>query len=109
MYTTAISSEDWHPADVKAALEKKGWSLRRLSFAHGYSANAAVLALRRPYPKMERIIAEAIGLLPSDIWPSRYQLGCSRKKSRRISRTQHIKNDTVAARSNGNLKEVVLP
>ena len=63
---------DWHPADVKAALEKRGWSLRRLCFANNYSASSLALALRLPWPRAEAIIAAALGLTPQEIWPSRY-------------------------------------
>lgn len=64
---------DWHPADVVAALRKAGWSLRRLSQQHGYQATVLSSALRRPWPKAERLIASAIGVSPDQIWPSRYQ------------------------------------
>jgi Ner family transcriptional regulator len=47
-------------------------SLRQLSFAHGYGRNTLRDALDRPYPKAERIIARALGTLPSLIWPVRY-------------------------------------
>ncbi|WP_375591750.1 transcriptional regulator [Chitiniphilus eburneus] len=68
---TAIT--DWHPADVVCALRKRGWSLRQLSLHHGYSHGATLkTALRRRYPKAERLIADALGLAPSEIWPSRY-------------------------------------
>lgn len=63
---------DWHPADVQAALKKRGWSFRKLSIAHGYDAGSLNVALRRPWPRAERIIARTIGVEPWDIWPSRY-------------------------------------
>ncbi|MFP4560572.1 MAG: transcriptional regulator [Thiohalorhabdus sp.] len=63
---------DWDPADIVAALHKAGWSLRRLSFAHGYRSDALKHALRRPYPRAERIIAEALGREPRELWPSRH-------------------------------------
>ena len=67
------AKHDWHRADIKAALEKAGWSLRGLSVHHGYKAAQTLqIALHRPWPKGERLIAEAIGLTPEDIWPSRY-------------------------------------
>ncbi len=66
--------EDWHPADIKATLEKAGWTLSRLSRSHGYHRSAASHVLRHPWPKLERVIAEAIGLQPQDLWPSRYTL-----------------------------------
>ena len=41
--------QDWHPADVKCALEKAGWSLRRLSRHHGYSDHFLSLVFQLPY------------------------------------------------------------
>ncbi len=65
--------QDWHKADVKAALEKAGWSLRQLSFHHGYKHSATLKRVfQQPWPKGERLVAEAIGHSPQDIWPSRY-------------------------------------
>jgi len=67
------SPEDWHPAEVVAALRMKGYSLRALATLNGYgNANSLTSALRRPYPLAEGIIAEAIGVEPTRIWPSRY-------------------------------------
>jgi Ner family transcriptional regulator len=63
---------DWHPADVLAALKKRGHSLAGLSVAHGYHPTAAGKALKRPWPAMEAIIATALGLTPAHIWPTRY-------------------------------------
>lgn len=68
------SSRDWHKADIKAALEKAGWSLSRLSIYHGYNRSVLKSALIKPYPKAERRIAEAIGVSPEIIWPSRYDM-----------------------------------
>ena len=65
-------NKDWHPADIKAALEKRGWSLAELSLRHSYSRTLAAKALHYPYPNMERIIGKALGVHPKSIWPSRY-------------------------------------
>jgi Ner family transcriptional regulator len=64
---------DWHPADVLAALKKRGKSLAGLSVANGYHPTAAGKALKRRWPALEAIIAEALGLRPAQIWPSRYE------------------------------------
>lgn len=66
------TSPDWHPADVLAALKKRGQSLAGLSVANGYHPTAAGKALKRPWPAMEAIIAAALSLTPAAIWPSRY-------------------------------------
>jgi Ner family transcriptional regulator len=63
---------DWHPADVLAALKKRGKTLSGLSRAHGYHATAAGKALKRPWPALEALIAAELGLQPENIWPSRY-------------------------------------
>jgi Ner family transcriptional regulator len=65
-------SEDWHPADVLAALKKRGYSLAGLSVANGYHPTAAGKALKQPWPAVERILADALGIAPHAIWPSRY-------------------------------------
>ena len=65
---------DWHPADIVAAVWKSGTSLQRLARLQNppYCNTALTLALRKPWPKAERIIAEALGKKPHQIWPSRY-------------------------------------
>jgi Ner family transcriptional regulator len=72
---------DWHPADVLAALKKRGHSLAGLSAANGYHATAAGKALKRSWPALEALIAEAIGVPPQHIWPSRYASAPSRRTS----------------------------
>jgi Ner family transcriptional regulator len=66
---------DWHPADIQAALKKRGLSLSGLSVANGYHATAAGKALKQAWPALEALIAEAIELRPEQIWPSRYHCG----------------------------------
>lgn len=80
--------EDWHRADIKAALEKAGWSLRQLSIHHGLTPKTFQHAMWRPYPKGERAIAEAIGVPPQVIWPSRY--GPDGQPNRRRGRKPRI-------------------
>jgi Ner family transcriptional regulator len=63
---------DWHPADILAALKKRGQSLAGLSVANGYHPTAAGKALKQPWPAMERLLAAALGVPPQTIWPSRY-------------------------------------
>lgn len=69
-------SDDWHTADIKGALEKRGLSLAEVSRRAGYHPTAAGRALRTSWPELERVIASALGVAPQEIWPSRYdQLG----------------------------------
>lgn len=72
MQPPSPSTSDWHPADVLAALKKRGLTLAGLSVANGYHPTAAGKALKRPWPTMEAIIAKELELPPQAIWPSRY-------------------------------------
>lgn len=67
------SREDWHPADIKAALNKAGWTLAAIAKKYGLCNSTALShAFRVSSPAAERRIAEAIGVAPSVIWPSRW-------------------------------------
>jgi len=63
---------DWHSADIIAALRKKGTSLAAVSRNAGLSSSTLANALSRPWPKGELLIAQAINIHPAEIWPSRY-------------------------------------
>lgn len=67
-----IKPEDWHKADIIAALHKRGTSIARLSREAGLASSTLANALARPWPKGEWMIANAIGIHPSAIWPTRY-------------------------------------
>lgn len=75
-------SADWHPADVKAALEKSGTSLRKLAREYGYAHIARVL--QSPWFAAEQIVAKALNKQPEQIWPSRYQ--SSRERGQGMTR-----------------------
>lgn len=77
-----LQQQDWHRADIKAALEKAGWTLRRLAIARGYAPGVLRNPLDRPWPAGERVIAEAIGKTPQAIWPSRYHADGTSKSGR---------------------------
>ena len=63
---------DWHSADIIAALKKQGTSLSAVSRNSGLASSTLANALTRRWPKGERLIAEALGIAPEQIWPSRH-------------------------------------
>ncbi|AIU87245.1 MULTISPECIES: helix-turn-helix domain-containing protein [Pectobacterium] len=67
-----LRKQDWHPADIIAALRKKNTTLAAVSRAAGLSSSTLANALSRPWPKGEWLIADALNIHPSEIWPSRY-------------------------------------
>jgi len=83
---------DWHPADVKAALAKKGYSLARLARENGYAETSPSSALRRPWAAMEKIMANTIGLSPQEIWPTRYTQNGTPYSTVRLARVRRGRN-----------------
>lgn len=65
-------SQDWHRADIKSALEKRGITLRELSRSAGLSPDSLRNVFTRSWPRAELIIAQALETTPDVIWPSRY-------------------------------------
>ncbi|MGY0157159.1 helix-turn-helix domain-containing protein [Edwardsiella tarda] len=64
--------EDWHPAEIIAALHKRKLTLTQVSRNAGLSSSTLANALTRAWPKGEWLIADALEIHPSKIWPSRY-------------------------------------
>lgn len=85
---------DWHSADIIAALHKRGTTLAALSRLSGLSSSTLANAFSRPWPKGEWLIANAINIHPSEIWPSRYYDQITGKlkarKPREAIRREHI-------------------
>lgn len=58
---------------IVAELKMRKLSLSGLGLSHNLSRHTLKNALDKPCPKYEKIIAEALGMKPSEIWPSRYE------------------------------------
>ncbi len=64
--------QDWHNWDIKAALGKKGFTLADVARLEDLQPRTANEVLRKPYPRIERRIADILNMQPHEIWPSRY-------------------------------------
>lgn len=80
----------WHKADIKAALEKAGWNYSSLSRANGLKETTISNALTKPWAKGEIIIANAIGVHPSVIWPDRWLSESGKIIDRRMRKNMSI-------------------
>lgn len=63
---------NWHKADILAELKKKGWTLRSLAAEGNVSYSTLKTVFDKSYPKMERLVANAIGISPEIIWAERF-------------------------------------
>jgi len=68
---------------IKYRLELLGYNFADLAREQSLSRTCVLSALYKPYPKMERLIAEKLGLQPEQLWPERYFLVLERSKRRR--------------------------
>lgn len=82
---TIPQKPDERRAWIKYQLELRGQTMGGLARKHGLFRTTVVSALHKPYPRMERIIANVLGLKPEDIWPERYS---EKHRSRRRKRRQ---------------------
>lgn len=84
-------NQDMHSRMIVAHVKiKTGKSLRELSISKGYGPTTLQLALQKPYPAAEEIIAAAIQLTPQKIWPSRFNANGSRKDKRKKVRSEIV-------------------
>lgn len=68
----AKDQNDWPPEKVRAEIILRGLTMVGISKAAGLNPAAASSALRRPFRQAEKAIADAMGMEPFEIWPSRY-------------------------------------
>jgi Ner family transcriptional regulator len=67
-----VKRADWHPADIKAGLAKKGFTFARIARENGFALTSPNRVLHKNWSQMELIVAGIIGVQPAAIWPSRY-------------------------------------
>jgi Ner family transcriptional regulator len=89
-----------HREDIKAALRKKHGALRHLAKSWGMSQCAITDTLRDPSAstRVERLIAEALGMRVQDIWPDRWDAAGTQLP--RASRPKPNRPDPAASSQN---------
>jgi len=93
MKKQTVKRKDWHPADIKAALAKKGYTFARIAREYGYGERSPNTVLWKSWSPMEKIVAEIIGTHPKFIWPSRYDSkGNSLRTRIRVARERAVGN-----------------
>ncbi|MFQ5535761.1 MAG: transcriptional regulator [Sphingomonadales bacterium] len=84
--------KDLHREDIKAALRKSGTNITRLSRENGYADDSLRKALVIRWPATERIIAAALGKMPLEVWPSRYDANGNPKPQSKFTTQRHGSN-----------------
>lgn len=74
----------WHSEDIKAAIRKRGQSLKSLALANGLCESACRASLLRPQPASDRVISKFLGVPLHRLWPDRYLAGGQRRPVRHV-------------------------
>ena len=101
------SRMDWHPADIVAALHKRGFTLRDVAKQHGLSDSTSLSrAMINSAPINERRIAEAAGIPVQIMYAARYYPdGTPVPRGIRGERKLRLKSTQFNAQCNGNLTQ----
>ena len=93
---------DWHPSVIIAALNQAGYTLEKLAEAHGLKSGGTLSkALRMSLPISEQRIADALGIHPKVIWPSRYETDGTRKLQGRRAIESSRRSKKLQAKAEG--------
>lgn len=88
--------KDWSKEFLKYRIRSAYGSMVALAARSGVDPSVIKRALYVPYPKAERVIAEALGVSPADIWPSRYDPDLLRANHRLWRRLANLQSSTAA-------------
>ncbi|UAN64755.1 helix-turn-helix transcriptional regulator [Serratia sp. JSRIV006] len=67
----STTEQNWHRADILAAIRKQGTTLSELSRQAGLHERTLYNVLERHWSKGEKIVSECIGVPVEEIWPER--------------------------------------
>jgi len=100
---TPAPHQDWPAHYLLYRLREAGTSYANISRKHGYCPTAAIMVHHRPsWPRMERLLADALGVTPQEIWPSRYHEDGTPRRGRGSPKNNTTENGGNADVSGGN-------
>lgn len=72
----------YHPADIKALVEKQGSTLEQISLNAGLGRSAVSVAFKKPYTKGEIALATFLNIPVQYIFPTRWDVKGNRVRPR---------------------------
>jgi Ner family transcriptional regulator len=102
------SQEDWHPADIIAALHKRGYTLREIARLEGLKESTTLSkAMIDSYPAGERRLAKYAGVPVQEMFPTRYHPDGTKIPRGIRGKRLRVKSTLLDCHRNGNLAERV--
>lgn len=90
------AKKDWTSEYIKYRIRSQYRSMTALAGCYGLDPSVIRRTLQVPYPKVERVIAKALGTTPAVIWPSRYDPELLRTNPRLWRRFSNVDSSTSA-------------
>ena len=72
----------YHPADIKALIEKQGSTLEQISLNAGLGRSAISVAFKKPYTKGEIALATFLNIPVQYVFPTRWDIKGNRVRPR---------------------------
>lgn len=94
---------------VKYQIQMQGRSMAEVAREAGVKRTALYSAFKKTYPRMEKVIADALGLPPAVVWPERYDadgLPHYRMGRPKKSISKNAQNNTPSRAGNVQRREV---
>lgn len=95
---TQTDTTGWHKEDIKAAVWKRGMTLRRLATENHLPECACRVALVLPYRRAELAISKFLGVSPRELWPDRWDDEGRRLRKPRSRSAHNIRPRTACER-----------
>ncbi len=57
---------------IKYQIQMQGLSMAQVAASAGVSRSCLYSVFDKTYPRMEKVLADAVGLEPAELWPERY-------------------------------------
>lgn len=92
-------TQNWDRYAIEAEIHRRGATLTGLALQAGIGSSSCRVALLRPVPKADRIIAEFLDVPLHELWPDRYDRAGNRLRvARHGSSICHEHKETVVRR-----------
>lgn len=79
------TSKGWDRHGILAAIKRRYGTLTRMAERFDADVRHVTVALRRPYPKAEKVISQALGVPAQELWPDRFDKAGRRLRRQRMA------------------------
>lgn len=83
---------------IKYQIHMQGRTMAQVAAAAGVDRRTLYTVFQKPYPRMEKVVADALGLMPQELFPERYDADGLPNRMRgrpRKSTAKTTKNNTA--------------